>query len=225
MKEFILFLILIASYSVSAHSGRTNAGGCHDDIKRNEYHCHSSEIISLSDPQPPPKSANKSLAIDIKKYNRKDWPHWIDADKDCQDTRAEILIRDTRSIIKYKRSKPCNVSWGEWLDPYTNQTFYKASDIDIDHIVPLAHAHKMGGKLWSRKQKRAFANDFENLLAIEDNVNQSKGAKPPQRWMPDNREFHCKYLNKWKYIKAKYHLKSTKDEVKYIHNAMNSAGC
>lgn len=42
---------------------------------------------------------------------------------------------------------------GEWLDPYTGQTFYKASDIDIDNIVPLTNAFGMGGKHWIRSKK------------------------------------------------------------------------
>ena len=84
------------------------------------------------------------------KYNRKDWPHWIDADRDCQNTRAEILIHDSVGPVKFKRNKGCNVSWGKWIGPYTGKTFTKASDIDIDHIVPLSHAHKTGGANWSR---------------------------------------------------------------------------
>ena len=54
----------------------------------------------------------------------------------------------------------------------------------------------MGGKYWTREQRREFANDFENLLAVEDNANQSKGGQPPQEWMPLNKSYHCKYIEK-----------------------------
>ncbi len=49
----------------------------------------------------------------LPKYNRSDWPHWIDADGDCQDTRSEVLQRDNIGIIKWKRNLQCNVSWGK----------------------------------------------------------------------------------------------------------------
>ncbi|NMP04851.1 HNH endonuclease [Pseudoalteromonas arctica] len=222
MKKLILIPLLISSCYVSAHSGRTNSEGCHNDKKRNEYHCHN----KIKEPIIP--SVNNSTSISntsSTSYNRKDWPHWIDADNDCQDSRAEILIRDSKLPIKFKRNKPCNVSWGEWHDPYTAKVFYKASDIDIDHIVPLAHAYKMGGKYWTREQRREFANDFENLIAVEDNANQSKGAKPPQDWMPENRLFHCEYLKKWNYIKTKYSLGKSKAENSYINNLAKAMNC
>ncbi|PAJ72019.1 hypothetical protein CJF42_23495 [Pseudoalteromonas sp. NBT06-2] len=152
------------------------------------------------------------------KYNRKDWPHWIDEDNDCQNTRSEILQRDSLSPVRFKRSKGCNVTWGKWLDPYTNQTFTKASDIDIDHVVPLAHAHKFGGYNWTRKQKRVFANDLENLISVEDNANQAKSYKAPHQWMPANNAYHCTYLKKWQRIKAKYQLSASKQEIYFIKN-------
>jgi hypothetical protein len=83
----------------------------------------------------------------------------------------------------------------------------------------------MGGKYWTREQRRAFANDFENLLAVEDNANQSKGAQPPHKWMPRNKHFHCEYLNKWKYIKGKYGLKESFNEKTFINNLITSSGC
>ena len=225
MKALILLLVLINSSFTSAHSGRTNSEGCHNDKKNNDYHCHSKASKPLHTTSKIDVPAPNYAIAPSTFYNRKDWPHWIDADNDCQDTRAEILIRDSKSTIKFKRNKPCNVSWGQWHDPYTGQVFYKASDIDIDHIVPLAHAYEMGGKYWSREQKRTFANDFENLIAVEDNANQSKGAKPPQEWMPSSKLFHCEYLRRWSYIKTKYALNESKVEKAFIRNVIKMNNC
>jgi len=211
-------LLLIYSFITSAHSGGTNSEGCHNNKRSNDYHCHNKRNKPRHIPRKIVLSVYKNEITSSTTYNRKEWPHWIDIDNDCQDTRAEVLIRDSSSAIKFKRDKPCNVSSGEWHDPYTGKVFYKASDIDIDHIVPLAHAHEMGGKYWSREQKRAFANDFENLIAVEDNANQSKNSKPPQEWLPVNKSFHCKYLIKWLFIKSKYQLKASKTEKVYIQN-------
>ncbi len=154
-------------------------------------------------------------------YNRKDWPHWIDQDHDCQNTRAEILIRDNIGIIKFKRNKPCNVSWGKWICPYTGKEFTKASDIDIDHVVSLSDAHRSGGANWTRDQKRAFANDPENLLAVWDKVNVQKSDKGPDEWEPPNKSFCKKYVSIYNYIKMKYGLKITPLEVTVIKNVKN----
>ena len=43
-KIFILFLLLIFPISVFAHSGRTDANGCHTNRKTGEYHCHNKPI-------------------------------------------------------------------------------------------------------------------------------------------------------------------------------------
>ncbi|MCP4050152.1 MAG: HNH endonuclease [bacterium] len=213
-RSLFIAIVCFIAFSSSAHSGRTNSEGCHNDRKNGGYHCHGAKTNSYTNKS---TSVITSTSPPVRTgYNRKDWPHWVDADSDCQDTRAEILIRDSRAPVKFKRNKGCNVSWGEWLDPYTLQVFTKASDLDIDHIVPLAHAHETGAANWTREQKRAFANDFENLLAVEDNANQAKGTKSPLEWMPDNKAFHCEYLEKWSSIKNKYHLYSSENERKYI---------
>lgn len=169
-----------------------------------------SSITPSYDTQP---SQTKNISQDNgSSYNREDWPHWIDIDNDCQDTRAEILIRDNIGTIKYKRNKPCNVSWGKWICPYTGKVFEKASDMDIDHIVPLSHAHQTGGSTWSREKRREFANDPMNLIATEDNINQEKGDKAPDQWHPPRKEFWHEYAKRWRVIKQKYGLTISNSE-------------
>lgn len=145
-------------------------------------------------------------------YDRGSWPHWIDEDGDCQNTRTEILIRDNIGNLKFKRNKRCNVSWGEWRCPYTGKVFEKASDVDIDHIVPLAHAHQSGGANWTRSKKRRFANDPTNLIAVEDNINQQKRDQAPHQWKPPLKVFWKKYAQLWRAVKKKYRLKISAEE-------------
>ena len=44
------------------------------------------------------------------KYNRKDYRHWIDEDRDCQNTRNEVLIQESLDPVSFKSSKGCKVS-------------------------------------------------------------------------------------------------------------------
>ena len=61
-------------------------------------------------------------------YNRKEWRHWVDIDRDCQNTRAEVLIRDSIIPVTFHTERGCRVKSGEWFDPYTVQFFELASD-------------------------------------------------------------------------------------------------
>lgn len=52
------------------------------------------------------------------KYQRSLYPHWIDADGDCQDARVEVLIRDARpNTIRFENAQECKVVGVEWDDP------------------------------------------------------------------------------------------------------------
>ena len=58
-------------------------------------------------------SVNQTEATCLK-YNRKDYRHWIDEDRDCQNTRNEVLIQESLESVTYKSSKGCKVSSGKW---------------------------------------------------------------------------------------------------------------
>ncbi|WP_144395596.1 HNH endonuclease [Pleionea sediminis] len=227
MRIGIYFLTLILSLSTSAHSGRTDSSGGHNCSAKSKakglctgYHYHNGGG-HLTKPKTYPVDSPKVVGPYTTLYNRSDWPHWIDEDHDCQDTRAELLITQSKLPVKYRNSKKCSVVAGSWYDPYSGKTWIKASDVDIDHIVPLKWAHGHGAQSWSKKKKREFANDLENLLIVEDSLNQSKGAKSPDEWMPPNHTYRCEYVVKFDAIVSKYQLKYIPSEARIIRKMLS----
>lgn len=155
-------------------------------------------------------------------YNRNDWPHWIDDDGDCQNTRHELLISTSKTPISFRTEKSCNVIEGEWLDPYSGDVFRDSIALDLDHIVPLKFAHGHGGDKWSREKRRAFANDRENLLLVKASLNRQKGAKGPDEWLPPNHLFRCKYISKFMYVMDKYDLEIVSSEKRQIDKMLSA---
>lgn len=151
-------------------------------------------------------------------YNRKDWKHWSDFDKNCQNTRAEVLISRSLKPVTFKGNKKCTVSTGLWDDYYYNEKLDKASKVDIDHLIPLKHAYESGGLEWSRQKKEQFSNDPENLVITNLKYNRTKGAKTILEWLPIDRKYACKYVSDWFYVKNKYQLKVTKEEKSVKNN-------
>jgi hypothetical protein len=137
-------------------------------------------------------------------YDRSDWPHWLDDDKDCQNTRHEILIQTSTKPVEFKTDNECNVLAGEWYDPYSGDTFTISKDLDLDHIVPLKFAHGHGADKWSRERKKQFANDYGNLLLVNASLNRQKGAKGPTEWLPSNFPKRREYIARFNAVMAKY---------------------
>ena len=151
---------------------------------------------------------------------------WTDDDGDCQNTRAEVLIIESLSTVSFRASNQCVVDSGEWLDPYTNNTYFLASDVDIDHVVPLRDAWQSGAYLWTDFKRKEFANDMifdGHLIAVDDYENQSeKKAKNPSEWMPPNISFHCEYVSIWIEIKYLWELTVTTAEYNFLDSTLTS---
>ncbi|MFW5469514.1 GmrSD restriction endonuclease domain-containing protein [Knoellia sp. CPCC 206435] len=146
-------------------------------------------------------------------YNRDSWNHWIDVDWDCQNTRHEVLIA-TSQVKPVLTADGCAAVFGSWLDPYTGLTWDQAAEVQIDHVVALANAHRSGGWAWTAQQKEAFANDMlaPELVAVEGSVNQAKADSGPESWKPPLTSAWCDYATDWATVKRKYALTVTQAE-------------
>ncbi|MCC5698296.1 HNH endonuclease family protein, partial [Klebsiella pneumoniae] len=113
---------------------------------------------------------------------------------------------------------------GTWYSPYDGATWTQPSDVDIDHVVPLAAAWRSGAAEWTTEKREQFANDLDGpqLIAVTDNVNQSKGDQTPDEWMPPRAEYHCTYASMWIGTKAKWDLTVTEAEKAALEEALQT---
>ena len=162
-----------------------------------------------------PRLTVAEISGDLPTYSRDDWKHWTDDDRDCQNTRAEVLILESIASPTFATEKQCRVTGGKWEGPYTGQAFTDASDLDIDHLVPLKNAHLSGGWQWDKARKEDYANSMaadNHLVAVEKYANRAKGARGPEEWQPPDATYHCQYAHDWTSVKAAWGLSATPAE-------------
>ena len=138
-------------------------------------------------------------------YDRDLFPHWIDADGDGCSTRNEVLLAEADDPVTV--GSGCSLSGGRWFSYYDRVSWTNPSDIDIDHMVPLAEAWDSGARTWTSTVRRDFANDlgdYRSLVAVTDNVNQAKGDQDPGTWLPQYDQ--CRYLREFVAVKHRWRL-------------------
>ena len=211
----IVFIIMCFGNSSFSHPGRTDSNGGHYNRSTSLYHCHNSACSDL-------KGDGIVKNKEIKRYNRKEWRHWIDEDGDCQNTRAEILISQSQVKVEFATSRDCRVVKGSWIGRLTGTLLSDASDVDIDHIIPLSYAHRHGGFSWSPSKKKQFANDPINLIPVYDVENRKKSDKGPSEYLPSDKKLACAYIKKWEMIRIKYDLNIAPDDKVIIRDMMSN---
>lgn len=157
-------------------------------------------------------------------YRRDDWPHWEDVDGNGCDARQDALIRWTTTTATLDTSRRCKVLAGTWLSPYDGRTASSPSEVEIDHLVPLAEAFRSGGWRWDPGQRRRFANDQVELVATSSSSNRSKSDSTPDEWRPARREAWCAYADRYVTVKATYGLSITTDERDALGQMLDTCG-
>jgi hypothetical protein len=172
-------------------------------------------FVSCTVSEPAPVSGT------VPPYDRSEWGRWKDADKDCQDTRQEVLLRSATGV-PLLNDKGCRVlpsPWSFWIDPLTGDVLTNPRGIDIDHLVPLKEAHVSGGHAWSKARKSAYNNDLSpgHLQAVSASANRSKGAKQPHEWLPPKESARCNYVRSWIKVKLAWGLTMDCEEAQLLH--------
>ena len=132
---------------------------------------------------------------------------WKDTNRDCQNTRQEVLIQETRAALAYT-SRGCTVSRGRWVTSWDNRVHSYASTVQIDHTVPVHEAWGSGARYWSQARRVAFYNDLSDsrtLSAQTSALNSAKQAKGPEAWMPPANR--CTYIGQWVAVKIRWGLR------------------
>jgi len=160
-------------------------------------------------------------------YKRSLFGHWIDANKNGKDTRAEVLIAESLVSVTFS-STGKTVSTGKWFSLYDGETWTKASDVDVDHVVALAEAWRSGAWRWSSARRQAYANDIGvawTLRAVTDYVNQEKSDDDPTYWLPPLESANCVYLTEWVAVKIRWKLTVDAEERQSIRDGWLDARC
>jgi hypothetical protein len=135
------------------------------------------------------------------------WGQWTDADRDCHNTRQEVLIAEGTGVRFSASSRGCTVSAGTWRSFYDGKTYTSPTQLQIDHFVPVAEAWGSGGRAWTPARRVAFYNDLGvpyALNAMPSALNQSKQASGPEQWMPPANR--CRYVEIWVSLKHRWRL-------------------
>lgn len=138
-------------------------------------------------------------------YDRDLFEHWVDEDGDGCDARAEVLIAEADDDPSV--GSGCRLTGGRWFSYYDRVSVTSASDLDIDHMVPLAEAWDSGARSWSAGKREAYANDlgdYRTLVGVTASSNRSKSDQDPAEWMPDHDT--CRYLREFVAVKVRWGL-------------------
>ncbi|WP_371584260.1 HNH endonuclease family protein [Streptomyces sp. NBC_01314] len=128
------------------------------------------------------------------------------------DTRNDLIRRDGQDL-RFRAGSDCVVIAMTLHDPYTGTTIewrkQQASEVQIDHVVPLSYSWQMGSSRWPESKRKQLANDVLNLIPVEGRANSSKGDSGPASWLPPNKQIRCAYVVRFAQVAVKYEMPVT----------------
>ncbi|QFR02652.1 HNH endonuclease [Streptomyces phaeolivaceus] len=128
------------------------------------------------------------------------------------DTRNDLLKLNGREV-EFRTGSDCVVVSMTLHDPYTGKDIAwkkaKATEVQIDHVVPLSYAWQMGAARWDKQKRQRLANDVLNLLPVSGSTNSAKRDSGPASWLPPSKTIRCSYAVRFAQVAEKYELSVT----------------
>lgn len=153
-------------------------------------------------------------------------PAWTDVDGNGCDTRNDVLAAWLQDQHQ-EQANPCVVLSGTLADPYTGHVIHfqrgpeTSRAIEIDHVVALADAWRKGAWQWSASSALEFANDPANLIPVDGQANQRKGADDAASWLPPNEGFRCAYVVVQIVVKSAYGIGVSASELTALGSVLD----
>lgn len=152
-------------------------------------------------------------------YDRDDYDHYLGRDENGCNLRDRILLQDAVRVISVTDRCDAQGEWLSWLD---GRAVSDESELQIDHLVALAEAHRSGAWKWDEEQRSEFFNDEETLSAVTAEVNRRKSDHDPAAWQPPDDGAWCRYAREWIEIKSRYELTADRAEVAALADLLDS---
>ena len=192
-------------------------------------------VIAIALMSAPPASAQGSSVLSVLRsltvapertagYDRDLFPHWDYLGDDC-DVRDRVLIIE--AVSGPSTGTSCPVGTGRWFSAFDGVTVRDPSQLDVDHMVPLAEAWGSGARRWTTEVREAFANDLGyagSLIAVTASSNRSKGDQDPAEWLPPRTAYRCTYVSEWIAVKWRWRLTIDRTEHASLRVLANACG-
>lgn len=177
--------------------------------------------LIVEDPsRPAPKYSRASFGRD-----------WVDVDGNGCRQRDDVLARDLVDVVRAENG--CTVLRGVLQkDPYTGRRIMFQHDrvaepgnrgsqgVQGEHIVSLKAAHAGGAWTWDDAKRIQFANDLDNIIAVDGTANESKGDAGPSRWLPPT-DYRCTYVATYTLILQRWQLSVSAADRTALTNALS----
>ncbi|WP_328847682.1 HNH endonuclease family protein [Streptomyces sp. NBC_00258] len=140
--------------------------------------------------------------------------------------RAAVLIAE--AVDAPEIGPGCRLTGGQWWSYYDAMWVTGASDLDVDHMVPLAEAWDSGASAWTPQRREAYANDQDaetSLVAVTARSNRSQSDQAPAEWMPPAPDgaVRCQYASEWVGAKLRWGLAADDTELASLRDI--ALGC
>jgi DNA uptake protein ComE-like DNA-binding protein len=140
-------------------------------------------------------------------YSRSLFPHWADTNGSGCNARQDTLRSQVIGLAQVDLFSRCVIVEGDWYSLFDAVNYSGSpAELDVDHVVALSEAWDSGASRWTTAQRRTFANDQLNLLAVTASSNRSKGDRDAGQWLPPSQSAWCVTGAIMVTVKAKYQL-------------------